>query len=121
MKNNMALTLVVFLGMTILFMFLKGTEVIPFALGGIAAIIISFALKYRRTKKYGTPETDERIQKNQKNAALKTLYILIGLGVIVLIVLTLGNQSYISVDAIWVALLAAIIILSVVLNIVKRK
>lgn len=71
-------------------------------------------------KKTGTPETDERIRKNAQRAALYTLLVLIGIGVLVLGLTTTPDQR-IPVKYIAVYVLFGLFILATVLTIVKRR
>jgi uncharacterized membrane protein YhaH (DUF805 family) len=83
-------------------------------------VTIYFYLKQLRRKKTGTPETDERIRKNAQRAALYTLLVLIGIGILVLGLTTTPDQR-IPVKYIAVYVLFGLFTLSAVLSIVKRR
>ncbi len=83
-------------------------------------VTIYFFLKHLRRKKTGTPETDERIRQNVQRAALYTLLVLTGVGVLVLGLTTSPGQQ-IPVEYIAVYCLFSLFTLAAVLAIVKRR
>ncbi len=88
--------------------------------GATTGMLLYFFAKHLLRKKEGTPEIDERIRKNIQQAALYTLLVLIGIGVLVLALTTSPGQQ-IPVEYIAVYCLFGLFTLATVLAIVKRR
>ena len=108
-----------FAGMAII-MAVKGEVRWSSAFGATTGMLLYFFARHLLRKKDGTPETDERIRQNARQAALYTLLVLTGVGALVLALATSPGQQ-IPVEYIAVYCLFGLFTLSAVLAIVKRR
>ncbi|MEW9032383.1 MAG: hypothetical protein AB2404_06605 [Planifilum fimeticola] len=108
-----------FAGMAI-FMAVKGEVRWSYIIGATTGMLLYFFARHLLRKKDGTPETDERIRQNVQRAALYTLLVLTGVGVLVLGLTTSPGQQ-IPVEYIAVYCLFSLFTLAAVLAIVKRR